>query len=384
MVWKAPTSTELQLQSWLGERGLHVSLAKIRRWREYEALPWPQRQALGYGRGSASSELTQDTYIVAEALALATRRKQRLDKAVLQIFFVHPRHEEPFIATRLPLPEAGVRKALEWSIANDRDSVIVKMERAMAAEGTDGDQIGAALDTAHRHFHNLLRQQISARRRNLELPRLTFVRNADDATALADIAVAALIPGSLGSDMATEAIRGTIEDLRINYKPDETLRSHKTLFEAILDLGLKQELGELRVMSSAPDISTSAQIETIRKIDYARICIVRDLLAVLAEAALPLRIARRVLPDDPVVTRVMELRAQYAIIDYCLHHAEVISRGATARAWVIMTRQLITLLRAYASDEMFGRLRAAVIKLDPVLDELPVLIERVRAQVASS
>lgn len=382
--WKAPTPTELQLQSWLAERGLQVNVSKIRRWREYGALPWPHRRALGYGRGSTSSELTRDTYVVTQALALATRRKQRLEKAVLQVFCIDPRFEEPFIATRLPLPETGVRRALEWWIANDRSSVVVKIERALAAAGADGDQVGAAVDVAHRHFRSLLRQQISARRRNLEVPRLTAVKDLEDASALAEIAVASSVPESLTAEGLAEATRGITGQLNIEYKPDNTLRAHNTLFDAILAIIRDRELEGFPAVDSVPDISTSGQIEAIRKIDYSRICIVRDIIAVLAEVALPLRIARRVLPNDPVVTQVAKLRAQYAIIDYCMHQADVISRGAVGTRWITMTRLLLTLLHGYRNDELFDRLRSALLTLDPVIEEVPVLIERVRARVPFS
>ncbi|MEU8320658.1 hypothetical protein AB0C33_20075 [Nonomuraea sp. NPDC048881] len=383
MVWKTPTPTELQLQTWLNERGLPVSLARIRRWREFGALPWPQRRALGHGHGSVSSALAQDTYIVAEALALATKQKKQLEKVVLRVFFAHPRYEEPFIATRLPLSEDGVRKALEWAIVNDSRSAIVKIERAMVAAGTDGDPIGAAVDAAHQHFRSLLRQQSAARRRHIEVPRLIELRDSKDATALADMAVAALIPGALGSDTVNEAICDPINKIGFEYESNETLPC-KTLDEAILALGREQELQGLSGQE-IPNISTRAQIQALRAMDYDKVCIIRDLLVVLTEAALPLRIARKTLSDDPVNTRVMNLRTQYAIIDYCLHYADTASRAPAASAWKVLTPHLLLLLGSYgASDKKFNHLREIMITLDPVLDGIPSLIERIRTSHKSN
>ncbi|MEU0428860.1 hypothetical protein ABZ235_35760 [Streptomyces canus] len=40
MAWKEPSTAERRLREQLAAHGLSVSWAKIRRWREFGALPW--------------------------------------------------------------------------------------------------------------------------------------------------------------------------------------------------------------------------------------------------------------------------------------------------------------------------------------------------------
>ncbi|MGF2213786.1 hypothetical protein [Streptomyces albidoflavus] len=98
MAWKGPGAAERELSELLSARGVEVSWAKIRRWREFGALPWGGRRSLGQGVGSVS-ELAADTVLVAEALARAAVTKKRLEKVVLRIFTVHPDCDEAFAAT---------------------------------------------------------------------------------------------------------------------------------------------------------------------------------------------------------------------------------------------------------------------------------------------
>ncbi|MFG2402632.1 hypothetical protein [Streptomyces lydicus] len=162
MAWKKPSAAERALSDLLSARGLDVSWAKIRRWREFGALPWQPARGLGRGAGSVSG-LTPDSAVAVEALALATTGKKRLEKAVLQAFTVHPRCAEAFVATWVPLPERGVRKALLWYVSQDLGGAVALAERAAEGAGDDPNRRAeAAYAAAHAYY---LKQYHRVRRR---------------------------------------------------------------------------------------------------------------------------------------------------------------------------------------------------------------------------
>ncbi|MGW6902562.1 hypothetical protein [Streptomyces sp. NBC_01727] len=47
MAWKGPSAPERELSELLRARDLCASWARIRRWREFGALPWGARRGLG-------------------------------------------------------------------------------------------------------------------------------------------------------------------------------------------------------------------------------------------------------------------------------------------------------------------------------------------------
>ncbi|GAA4180755.1 hypothetical protein GCM10022252_04090 [Streptosporangium oxazolinicum] len=226
------------------------------------------------------------------------------------------------------------------------------------------------------------------KKKGINLPRRSLIHGPEDAHALADAAVTALIPDAYGSEVLFEIVRGLLNDLNIDYQPNEELRAYgATLAEAMIREWREREENGLSPLEKFPNISTSAQVAGLGKTSYARICIIRDVLAVLIEASLPLRVAQQVIPDDPVVRHLLEECAQYGIIDYCFYWANMASRGAPEKAWKVMAPTLITLIGLYGygeDEEKFARFRSAITKLDPVLDELPGMIERIQARLAGS
>ncbi|MFF5675542.1 hypothetical protein ACFY8S_36520 [Streptomyces hygroscopicus] len=365
MGWKEPSAAEQQLSELLKVRGMQVSWAKIRRWREFGALPWRKQHGLGRGAGSASG-LTADTVVVAEALALATVKKRRMEEAVLHVFTVHPRCREAFVATSVPLPERAVRKALRWSIGQDRSTALAAVGKAIEAAGDDADQrMDAALAAAHSYYGKWHRRT----RRPAEGKAADAVpQSRADAQGLATFAVAAVLGfEEIGAD-------GLIEALRNSYESADDEVFSAAAFADMRDLAQEAErLGEDLFPRWTAWTSTAEKIRLMEEVDYSTICVVHDVLAVLVDSAPVLRLASRADLQDPALQHIKKVRARNQRTDYYLNCADAISRRPPAQAW----KAFIPLLTEIcANPTTLGLFQTDVSDLDPALDDMPELGRR--------
>lgn len=371
MAWKEPSAAERELAELLRTRGLCVSFAKIRRWREFGVLPWGARRGLGRGAGSVS-EITADTAVVAEALAVATASKTRLEKAVLRVFTVHPRSAEAFVATWVPLPERGVRKALTWYIAQDRSSALAVVERAVEAAGDDPEQrADAALAAAHAYYARRYHRVRSARRAGGRVHPADPHSRAD-AYGLATFAAAAVLgEHEFGADMMVEALRESFGS-----------QGHELLSA--------QAFAEMQAIASQAECSgkrtalphgalAADKARQLGETDYDTLCTVRHVLAVLVEAAPALRLACRAGLPDPAVRHIEQVRASNPRVRHYLDCADSISRRSPADAWQGLIPLLISICTASEQLELFQR---DVTSLDPALDDIHSVGRRALARLA--
>lgn len=371
MAWKGPSAAERELSELLGARGLCVSWAKIRRWREFGVLPWGARRGLGRGVGSVS-EITADTAVVAESLALATGRKTRLEKAVLRVFTVYPRSADAFVATWVPLPERGVRRALLWYVGQDRSSAAAVVERAVEAAGDDPDRrADAALAAAHTYYARRYHRARSTRRTGGRV-------HPADPHSRADAHGLATFAATVVLGVQEFAADGVMEALRQSFgSPGDGLVSAQAFTEMDAIAAQAECSGDQLVL---PDGGLTAdEARRLGETDYDTLCTVRHVLAVLVESSLPLRLASRAGLQDPALRHIEQVRAGNPRVRHYLDCADSISRRPPADAWEKLIPLLISICITPAKLEAFQQ---DVTALDPALDEIHALGRRAMARLA--
>ncbi|MFC7841637.1 hypothetical protein [Streptomyces sp. NPDC057382] len=366
MVWKEPSAAERRLREQLAAHGLSVSWAKIRRWREFGALPWKKQHGLGRGSGS-TSELLPETFAVAEALALATIKKRPLEQAVLQVFTTHPRFDQVLAAPSVPLPECAVRRALAWYMARDDSHPLAAIEKAAQAAGNCPDKaMDAALESAHRYFPKLYRQ---AKQRS-HPPGTTAPDNLADADGLATFAVATVLGFEhFGADAIVEAVSKSLPELADEYGKQVFAHLSKAVREAEGD-------GQSPFLRRPRWPSLQDRVQRMEQVEYRVICTVRDVLALLVEASPALALARRAGLEDPDALHIEATRASNRRTDEYLRRAEAISRHPGDLAWKDFTGLL---LNVCTTPRRLSTFQEDVTALDPALNDVPGLGRRILA-----
>ncbi|MDO0917841.1 hypothetical protein QQM39_45785 [Streptomyces sp. DT2A-34] len=318
------------------------------------------------------SELTADTAVVAEALALATARKTRIEKAVLRVFTVHPRSGDAFVATWVPLPERGVRRALMWYVGQDRSSAVAVVERAVEAAGDDPDRrADAALAAAHTYYARRYHRARNTRRAGGR------VRPADphsraDAHGLATFAAAVVL------GVQEFAADGVMEALGQSFgSPGNGLVSAQAFTEMEAIATQAECSGDQLVLPGGG--LTADKARRLRETDYDTLCTVRHVLAVLVESSLPLRLASRARLQDPALRHIEQVRAGNPRVRHYLDCADFISRRPPADAWEELILLLISICTTPEKLEAF---QGDVTALDPALDEIHALGQRAVARLA--
>lgn len=363
MVWKEPSDAERRLSEQLAAHGLPVSWAKIRRWREFGALPWKKQQGLGRGSGS-TSDLLPETFVVAEALALATTKKRPLEQAVLHVFTTNPRFDQ-VPATSVPLPERAVRRALAWYMARDDSHPLAAIEKAALSAGSCPDKaVDAALESAHRYFPKLYRQAKKGR----HPPGTTAPENLADADGLATFAVAIVLGFEhFGVDAIVEAISKSLPEVADQYGEQVFTQLSNAVREA-------ESNGDIPFSRRPQWPSLQDRIERMEQVEYPVICTLRDVLALLVEATPALALARRAGVEDPDVLHIEVTRTSNRRTDEYLRRAEAISRQPRERAWKDITGLLLDIC---TTPRRLSTFQEDVTALDPALDDVPGLIRRV-------
>lgn len=343
-----------------------MSWAKIRRWREFGALPWKKRHGLGRGSGSAS-DLLPETFAVAEALALATTKKKPLEQAVLHVFTTHPRFDQVRAARSVPLPERAVRRALVWYMARDDSHPLAAIEKAVqSADGCPDKAMDAALESAHRYFSKLYRQGKQGR----HPPGTTLPDSLADADGLATFAVAMVLGfENFGTDAVVEAVSQSLPELPDEYGEQVFTQLSKAAQEAE-----RHRENPFSRRSRWPSLQD--RVQRMEHVDYREICAVRDVLALLVEASPALALARRTGVEDPAVLHIEATRASNQRTDEYLRRAEAISRHPGERAWKGFTGLLLNVCTAPRRLSTFPE---DVTALDPALDDLSGLGRRILA-----
>jgi hypothetical protein len=366
VAWKEPSDAERRLRERLAADGLSVSWAKIRRWREFGALPWRKQHGLGRGSGS-TSELLPETFVVAEALALATIKKRPLEQAVLHVFTTHPRFDQGLAATSIPLPERAVRRALAWYMARDDSHPLAAIEKAARSASSCPDKaMDAALESAHRYFSKLYRQATQRR----HPPGTTAPDNLADADGLATFAVATVLGfENYGADAIVEAVSKSLPELADEYG--------NQLFAQWSKAVRKAEGVSERPFSRQPRWpSLEDRVQRMERVEYPVICTVRDVLALLVEASPALALARQAGIDNPDVLHIEAIRTSNRRTDEYLKRAEAISRRPGERAWKGFTGLLLDVC---TSPRRLSTFQEDVTALDPALDDVPGLGRRILA-----
>ena len=282
-------------------RGVEVSTAQLERWRTAGVLPRNDRRGLGRGAGSVS-RVPAESLAIAEALARGTRRGRPLHEAVLQVFTADPRFGlKIFLATpRLPLPEHAVRAALAWFIRCRENSVERRIERAVAAASSADDAEDIAAELAQRHYLGVFRRD----RKDLHRSVVTAgfpLAGQKEALGFAVQTVASLFgQEAVGSEQFSETL-GCSFGYATEYRAEI-----EALAQYMAAENIRRELaGQPLIGDDSLKHTIDADIEAIRRVDFAVICRVRDALALLAEAAMIYEAAKARLPGDPMVRRLL-------------------------------------------------------------------------------
>ncbi len=307
--------------------------------------------------------------MVAEALAFATAKKRPLEQAVLTVFTAHPGFGEVFVATSVPLPERAVRRALAWYIARDDSQPPAVIKKAVSStDGSPDRAMDAALESAHLYFLKLYRQANQRRLAGTAVPDAPW--NLADADGLATIAVAIELGfDEFGADAIVEAVSKSFPDLADEYGEQVFAELRKAAREV-------ESNGESPFLRRPHWPSVQDRVQTMELVEYSTICTVRDVLAVLVEAAPTLALASRTGVEDPDIRHIETVRASNPRTDEYLKRAEAISRHPPARAWKGFTGFLLDVC---TSPQRLSLFQEDVTALDPALDDVPGLGRRVLA-----
>lgn len=335
----------------LGERGVAVSVAQLERWRAQGLLPRNQRSWPGRPSGSTSVP-HPDALAIAEALALHQRTGHNTFKAALQVFVSNP---------HVPLPEKGVKAALEWYIRRRRTAATLIIDR-VPAEG-DPDTV---LDAAY----SVVTEAISrvGGRRGQVLGISLFAGRIDTAAieaVLPTLLVAqALGVEAVGRDAYWDALHTFFQILDPEALPDNVWEEVRASIEHDMDThGAHPAPGYApRRWNLEDDLKTirNAPIELLRGI--------RNDLRVLIDASVKYLAATTLIPDHPAVQEWTRILASDPRVRAHCTALGPISIAPPGHAWSQIINHVIGTL---ASPGSVLNLDRTITILGPCLNDLP-------------
>ena len=240
----------------------------------------------------------------AVALGRAARRGRPLHETVLRAFTAAPGFDYKFflVIPRPPLPEQAVRAALARFIRHRVNSLDRRIEQAVAAAAPNDDAEDIAQELAEKHY----RRVYLSDRRDFTRDILTEGRGLtwQQVHGNAAFAVASFFGrDAVGSDRLAEAFH---DSLGHTGKYQDQVEK---LIKLLAAEGAKRELAG----QSLDDLygthwkhTAETDAEAIYQVDFAAICNVRDVLALLAEAITVYRITKDNVPDDPMMRRLLD------------------------------------------------------------------------------
>lgn len=363
----ATSEADAELIGRLRSRGVEVSPAQLERWRTAGVLPRNERHGLGRAAGSVS-RVPAAAVVVAEALGRAARRGRPLQETVLRIFAADPRFEfKIFLATpRLPLPEEAVREALDWFIHHKVNSVSRRIERAVAAAPSEDDAEDIAAELAERHYLRSYRSDRRDFNRDFLTEGLRLTRK--EAFGLSVFAMTSVLGHeAVGSSRFVEAIRDSFGNAGEYQAEMEALMSFVAAENA------KRELAGQAPYGSPKKHTTIADAEAISRVEFAAICKVRDVLSLLAEAAMIYRITRKIIPDDPMIGRMTGFFTSSYETHIWVRAAAPLTYTTLADSWKWMA-SVITMICADRDD--LASFEEMTSKLNFTLDDIRDLWRR--------
>ena len=307
---------------------------------------------------------------IAEALARATERGRPLHEAVLQVFTADPRLSlKFFLATpRLPLPEHAVRAALAWFIRHREKSVQRRIERAVAAASSADDAEDIAAELAERHYLNVFRRQ----RKELDRSIVTAgypLAGPKETLGLAVQTVASFFgQEAVGSDRFAEAIG-------YSFGATEYQAEIEALARSMAAENIKRELAGQPLIGddSLKHTTIDEDIEAIRRIDFAVICEVRDVLALLAEASMIYEAAKVSLPSDPMMHHLLEFFTSSLEARHWVGAAAPLTHTAPAESWKWMASVIVIICNDADSLASFEKVAKGI---DFTLDDIHLMLRR--------
>lgn len=274
------------------------------------------------------------------------------------------------MATHVPLAERGVRKALMWYLGQDRSSAVAVIERAVEAAGGDPDQRAEAALSAARVLHQAI-SPIPENAPHRWQPHPADPHSRADARGLATFA-AAVVLGSdeVGADSVMESLRESF------VSEEDELVSAEAFTEMAAIAAQNERVGGSLALPSWG--LTADRARRLIEIDYDTICTFRNVLAVLVESALPLRLASRARLQDPALQHIERVRTKNPACATTLT-APLSSAAAPADAWENFIPLLISICTIPERLEAFQQ---DVTALDPALDDVHSLGRRALGRLA--
>jgi hypothetical protein len=353
--------------SLLRGRGVEVSAAQLERWRRAGVLPRNTRRGLGRGAGSVS-KVSAESVVIAEALGRAARRGRPLHETVLRVFTSDPRFDlKIFLATpRLPMPEQAVRAALAWFIRYRVNSVSRRIERAIAAASSDDEAEDIAAKLAERHYLRVSRSDRRDPNKDILTEGLRLTRQ--EALGHAVFAMVSFLgQEAVGSQRFADAVRDSFGYAgQYQAEVEELIR----FMEAE---NIRRELSGRPLLGNLHAHTMDADTEAIRQVDFAAICKVRDVLALLAEAAMIYKIARESIPDDPILRRLVDFFTSSYEAHIWVRAATPLAYTAPADSWGWMASLIVMI--CCDSDDL-GSFEEMTQRVDFTLDDIRSLVGR--------
>ncbi|MFK4036346.1 hypothetical protein ACI2LC_11165 [Nonomuraea wenchangensis] len=263
-----PSAADTALIDHLRSLDLAVSWAQLERWRSAGVLPANTRRYLGRGKGS-TSQYSQASLEIAEAMAHATKKGRSINEAILRIFTVNPSHNDLFEAG-LKIPEPAIRAALAWFVEIGDQSLDRRIERKIQREVPTADEAAEiARKMTASHYRALIKYPsgIPEHRPPWAPPNARLLGAMEDYRA-------AVFSGEAnpGSDVLADILCAFPVDAVSQADRDRlafTLRS--------------RELTGNAPPALVTPLTPEQKLERITEVDINRICDVRDKLVCVSE-----------------------------------------------------------------------------------------------------
>lgn len=349
----------------LGERGVIVSSYQLERWRGHGLLPRNHRAWPGRPSGSTSTP-AHDALVIAEALARHQRTGRNVSKAALQVFTAYP---------LVPLPEEGVRAALEWYARHRQTFAATIAKQVPTSGGPDAildAGYAAAADVVERH----------GGRRGRILGTSLFAAGADHAgveEVLPTVLLASAIGvQAVGLDSYWDAIHKISQRLDPDLLPESAWKTVRVGIER--DMNADGSLQDSLERPLPPLWDLASDLHAIKQAPFDLIRSIRDNIAILIDAAPVYLAGEALIPDHAAVREWTSILQSDPLVRVHLMVLGPVCIAPPAHAWKHISNMLIGTLASPTGPLHLAR---TIQLLGPSLDRMREIAVRVNTLLGS-
>jgi len=326
---------------------------QLEAWRRTGLLPRNSREWRGR-KGSASS-VPHGACVVATGLRQTCRRGRPLREAAIELITMRP---------EVPLPETGVRWALDEFVKHRDDGVIRRIERATRAVADMEDAADRASVIAHRFALG------STGRWPSEVPRFTSLQGAVDALELHTV-VRALGTEAVDTAQYLRATQTVVARVEAEHGRDPGLAA---LRYTMLDEAVR---GARAAGTKTREFWRKHDLSIVRNTPFKDLMRARDNRVLIEWVGRVFRSAAWSTPGDPTLLRLRELLESDR--DVAQHLPVIGPEFDEVNPYECTSRAQLLIEDCYPLFRKVAPLTPAVAVLTPLLGDVEELIPRARS-----